>query len=365
MMLLRPSASHRWSKCAMSERAETTGGALPDLEGDAAREGTCAAWVAEVVINGDAGTAEDMLGKVHENGVEIGEDMVRFVQPYIDMVMSRNQPEAEVYGEVVFGEHAKLAGTSDAHGWSEDNRVLFIDDLKYGYEVVEPFENTQLICYAFLALAKLRTEGVVGPELIQLSIYQPRAQHRDGIYRKWVVSPAELNGYFHSLVHAAEAVAVTDTAAPGPHCKHCRLAAKCEALTHSVYAIDDTVQSRAILDPSGQQLSDELIMLERLEALMKARKAAVETEIEIRLGQQKFVPGWGMLDKKGKAAWKHAPEIIGGMCGIDPWDKKPITPAEARRRGAPPKLVESLSYSPTIGKTLQRVDDRQIAKLFK
>ena len=350
----------------MSQRAETTVGALPDDEGDAAREGTCAAWVAEVVINGDATTADDTLGKVHENGVEVDEDMVRFIQPYIDMVTPRKNPQAEVKWTINWpNDVARLEGTSDAQGWSEDGRVLFIDDLKYGYEIVEPFENTQLICYMALALARLSAEGVKPPELIQLSIYQPRALHRDGIYRKWVVSYAEAQTIVERLFKTINDAAQTDTATPGSHCKHCRLAAKCEALTHSVYAMTETIQSRAILDPNGQQLADELDMLHRLDALMKARKIAVESEIEIRLSQQKFVPGWAMMDKKGKAAWKHPPEVFGGLCGIDPWDKKPITPAEARRRGASPKLVESLSYSPTIGKTLQRVDERQIAKLFK
>ena len=361
MIVLRPSSAHRWAKCSLSVDAPVTEGSLPDDDTDAAREGTCAAWVAEVVINGDAGSAEDMLGKVHNNGWTVDENMVRFVQPYIDMVMSRHDPEAEVSHGVVIGD-CSMTGTSDAQSYSADKRVLFIDDLKYGYGVVEPYRNRQLICYAFLAVARGIPDTV---ELIQLSIYQPRAQHSDGIYRKWVVSLEELQIHFNEIKDAAMRISSDRIGNPGPHCLHCRLAAKCEALTHSVYTMFDTVSSRDILSPNGQQLADEMDMIERLDDLLNARKIAVETEVEIRLGQQKFVPGWGMIDKKGKSAWKHDPEIIGALCGIDPYEKKPVTPAEAKRRGAPEALVKSMSYLPVIGKKLERVTDRKIKDMFK
>ena len=82
-MLLRPSAAHRWWRCSASISATRLPDALPEEDQDAAREGTCAAWVAECVINGDASSAADMLGRSHENGWEVDDDMVRHVQEYM------------------------------------------------------------------------------------------------------------------------------------------------------------------------------------------------------------------------------------------------------------------------------------------
>ena len=60
-------------------------------DGDAAREGTCAAWVAELVINGDATCAEDMLGKVHANGWEVDEEMVKHINAYLAILPADGQ----------------------------------------------------------------------------------------------------------------------------------------------------------------------------------------------------------------------------------------------------------------------------------
>ena len=60
----RPSASSIWTKCVGYPRLIST---LPKgwetRSADPAREGTCAAWVAEMVLTGVAQECHDMIGE--------------------------------------------------------------------------------------------------------------------------------------------------------------------------------------------------------------------------------------------------------------------------------------------------------------
>lgn len=366
-LFLRPSASHRWFEC--SESLFTTSDDLPDHDTDAAREGTCAAWVAECVLNGDAGSADDLLGRVHKNGWEVDEDMVRYVQPYIELCETRTDGIAEETWEITWpdgqgGHKAKLAGTSDHKGWANTERkIRHITDLKFGYGIVEPFENRQLLCYAYLDYAKMVADGVTLPEMYVLSIYQPRAQHPNGVYRKWVISMDEALVYFRQINDRVESFTSGGTRV-GSWCDHCLRAARCAALTESIYSMWTPVSDRPFLNPTGQQLADELAMLERFETLFKARQAAVEAEAEVRIKQRKFVPGWGMVNRQGKSAWKFEAETIRMMTGIDPYVQKVVTPAELKRRGANKDVVKELTHTPTIGQKLGRVTESDIARQF-
>lgn len=331
---------------------------LPDRETDAAREGTCAAWVAEVVINGDASCAEDMIGKTHSNGWMVDEDMAMHVQNYIDIASDRKDVTAEVFRKHEVAGFPTLQGTLDRESYSLDGSIYYIDDLKYGYDVVEPFENRQLICYAFLAFWR----GVTS-DRVELSIYQPRAIHKEGPYRTWSVTRAELAPYFADLANRIEQIA-SGIANAGSWCSHCLRAASCDALTRSVYSMWEPVSSRDIVKPTGVQLADELVMLDRMSSLLKARKAAVEMEAEVRIDAGQLVPGWNMSDNYGKSAWNCEPETIRMLTGVDPYVKKTVTPAELKRRGADKGVVASLTHRPRIGRKLKQVDERDIKRMF-
>ena len=358
-MLLRCSAANRWWKCAFSTTKHPS--ALPERDTEAADDGTCAAWVAEVVINGDATTAEDMLGKTHQNGVMVDEDMVRHVQTYLDIVQRYENTEAECYGEIVFPGDIRVAGTADVRAWEGSTRRIV--DLKYGYEPIEP-TSKQLLCYAIIDWVNMTDEQRARVAEYRVSIVQPRAQHRHGINRELTLSLTDLN---NSIQELSEIVANIHSGVQhvGSHCKHCTLAAGCEALTQSVYAIVSDITGRAYLEPTGQQLADELAMLDHYSDLLKARKAAVEAEAEGRLARQEFIPGWAMVETIGKTAWRHQGPAIQMLTGIDPYESKLVTPAEMRRRGAKPEVLEKITYRPVVGRKLSRVNQDDIARMFK
>jgi len=338
----------------MSEHLVRQPRALPDTEIDAAREGTCAAWVAECIINGDATCADDLVGKTHENGWFVDQTMADNVQPYVKMLQARS---AGVQAEVRIS-FDNVQGTLDA--LSVDGTTLYIDDLKYGYGIVEPYLNKQLLCYMAGILDQYK--GTVTN--VQLGIYQPRAIHPDGIYRTWDLNFELAEGYVNWIRELAAAVSDASTAHPGPHCMHCLRAHDCVALTHSVYDMWEPVNANGLTDATGPELSDELKFLHRLRDILEARVTGLEADIEGRLSRNEFVPGWAMAEKTGKRMFTVDGDTIKAFTGIDPWDKKLITPAELERRHANKDVVKAMTKTPRIGRKLTRVSEKTIAKMF-
>lgn len=359
MITLRCSGAAGWTRCGFKPHLESLPGALPDEEGDAAKEGTAAAWVAECVVNGDAYTAEDLVGRVHRNGVEIDPDMARFIQPYIERIQTFGG-SAEIYGELPAPDGSfKIAGTSDAQYWTtpEDYHV---DDLKYGFGIVEP-TTEQLLAYALIAHY---VYGIT-PRRWHLSIFQPRAMHPLGPYRTRTITHDEFLIEAGMLWTAAIKTVNPVAATPGEHCDHCRAAAICTALTHSVYSMWQPINDRTYIEPTPQQLADELEMLDRMSELLKARKEAVEAETLVRLNGGQVIPGWAKMPTQGKRKFKYPADVIQAMTGIDPRITEICTPAELERRGANKSVLSALTTRPTVGYKLERYDSNKIGAMFK
>jgi hypothetical protein len=354
----RPSQANYWGNCAAFVRFSE--GRPEQPSGDAAREGTCAAWVAEVVLTGDAGSCLDLLGETHSNGWVVDETMVDLVQGYVDKVRSFG-------GTVVAEKHVTASqnplidGTLDSAICSIENRILRIPDLKYGRRVVEAYKNKQLICYGWGEFISL-PPGTI--DEIHLSIYQPRAFHRDGIHRTWVVTPEELHAEFMKLwLMAVEGEKPDSLATPGPHCRDCESAVPCLALTHTVYNLVDTVASRDQRDMTVEELSRELDFIDAAEKTVKARFNAVRSEAEARM-KKESIPNWSLSPNKGNRVFTEPGVTIHLMTGVDPFEKTLCTPAALERRGADPEIVKKLTKQPVTSHKLTRLDTEFFASLF-
>lgn len=356
MIHLRPSAAYRWSNCAAAPTFEDR--APPQPDSDAAREGTCAAWVAECVLKGDAHSALDMEGETHANGWLVTPDMVHYVQQYIDMIQSRGGvTTAEQFVRL----NEFIAGTFDS-STSASGPTLFVDDLKYGFRIVEIFENPQLIIYGAAELMRLNNPAITQ---VQLGIYQPRAFHPDGIYRTWTVTVPQLMELAGDLIERGRRCqSPNPIATPGRHCGDCRAIIGCAAHAHSVYAAFQLVESHQYRKMTGTELSAELDFVALAETMIKARKSAVETEAETRLRSGEHVPAYHIKERFGDRRFKYPADVVRAMTGVDPTEKKMITPAALERAGVPPDVVNALSERPTIGFKLQRIANNAFRKAF-
>jgi len=132
-------------------------------------------------------------------------------------------PETRVDFGDQFG-FVDLFGTSDVVRITDE--LLEIADLKYGRGVVEVEANTQLMLYLSGAVRKFGARP-----MYRLTVYQPRAFHKDGYIRSVDVTPGQLED-FNLLLEKAIAgnYAPKPEFTPGDHCRnYCSAMGSCKA----------------------------------------------------------------------------------------------------------------------------------------
>lgn len=356
---LRPSKAHRWTQCAASPSFES---ALPEqVPNDEAREGTCAAWVAECVLKGDAGECADLIDRNHSNGWLVTPDMAFFVQQYVDLIRSRGGlATAELYVSLT----ALIAGTLDS-ATMVDGPILYVDDLKYGYKIHDPFGHFQLLIYAG-ALLKMLLEAGRGQHIthVQLGIFQPRAFHPDGPYRTWTITVDELWQWCNWIIaRGDECQKPNPVATPGPQCGECAAATSCAALAMTNYAAFSYVQDHRQRKMTGPEAAQEWRFLDAAKKLIDARRKALEAEI-IERYKTEYFPGIKMEPSYGHRKFTADAATVKLFAGVDPTDKVMVTPAELERRGGDPVAIAAMTETPFIGHRLKTLPYNHIAKAF-
>lgn len=357
--LFRPSQAKYWSRCpAQPTFAERT---PPKLPGDPAREGTCAAWVGEQVLIGNYSKCHDMIGMTHENGWLVDRKMTGYCQEYVDMV--RGLGGSATAEEIVTASADPLIeGTLDSSTMTVTNGTLFVIDLKYGFDPVEAIKNPQLIIYGKGKLNKF-PPGTI--DQIVLAIFQPRGFHHKGVYREWVLTPAELERHFNELLIAAkECEKPNPEARPGTWCNDCDAASSCVALAETSHSIVYQIRSIEQRQMNVHELSSSLEFAREGMKIVRAHAKAVEAEAEARC-KLESIPGWVARQKYGHRKFTQPGVTVELITGVSPWDNEICTPAELERRGADKELVKKLCDQPKTGFKLEQITPEDIAETFK
>lgn len=357
---LRPSASSIWTKCHANPRISENAKTVPS-ESDAAKEGTCAAWVAECVLKGSFANCDAMIGMNHpENGWLVTDEMAYYCQEYVENVRSHGK-------RIVAEQYVRLtdyiAGTFDAGVLSDDGTTLHIDDLKYGFKIVDVYENTQTIIYGYGELLRRNDPNITH---VVLGIYQPRAWHPEGIYRTWKLSVSELHALASDIAAAGNAAQDPQAlATPGSHCEYCKGRLECAALPHTLYAWADVLERREQGAMTAEELSKEKLFLDKLKDMWDARVTAVDAEMKHRIENGEYVPVWGLKDRFGHRKFKVDAMTVHAKTGIVPFKTVEMTPAELEKAGADKKIMKDLTYSPVIGKKLEKFTDKDFGRMFR
>lgn len=354
-METRPSNAHRWVPCSAAPLFASH--APPQPAGDPAREGTCAAWVAEMVLKGDTPDAASLVGQSHANGWDVDDEMANFVQDYIDLI--RATP-----GQCFVEQHVRLsdriAGTLDSATLTP-NGMLIVRDLKYGRRLVEP-DTPQLIIYAGAMLGK------VGPvRRVRTEIYQPRGFHPHGIhrYREWTPEQIrEMCGYYDTRAQACHAP--DPIATPGPQCLDCEGASRCAALAATVANICTLVEMPGDRQKTPAEMASGLQFLRWAERIVKAAAQAAETEALARHMAGDTLPGWWLSNKLGQTRVTAKADMILAMTGKNPLDGKDIklTVADLKRVHLSDRQIRLFTVRPVIGHKLDPLDKSALAKMF-
>ena len=365
--ILRPSSADIWTNCpgqpALVERL------VPEQpSSDAAMEGTCAAWLAEQCLTGAIEKCRDLVDTVcPENNWPIDHIMANHIQRYCDMITGRG---GDIKAERRVHLNEFINGTPDAYATivmklphvKMSHTTLYVDDLKYGYGIIKPTSKQVLIYAAAIAWAMYHQGHA--PDLIQIGIYQPRGNTVDGIYRTRTVSFQELTDEANQVIEDGKKCFDPDALCiPGRHCKHCPAAHVCGALTTELYDVYEMLQGRKNRVSSLQELSSDLIFLEKLEDMVKGLKTAKTAEANAHIDAGKNIPGWSREPgRNGTRRFTKKPETIKAVTGIDPTSGKMVSVAELERMGADPSALKFLSEQPKTKSKLVQVTAEDIKR---
>lgn len=350
MIDINASALSRIMACAGSYALEEP---LEEDQSDNAKEGDAGHWCATEVFKNEGELGKP--GKKAPNGWATDKDMWDYAGDYVAVVMSegtKDKTDLEATAHWQATEKIRIRCRVDAFSWSEDGETLRLYDYKYGWRPVEVFENWQLVAGA-IGMCRNAVGGP--PKRIIMSVYQPRPYHQDGKHRTWEVTLEELAALHDRII--ARLTNLDDTLVTGEHCLYCLAAAgHCPAIRTASFNAVDVIMRGQAMELTPEDHAREMELMQRAEALVKQRVSWLEDLAVNRMKQGEILPGWRLAKAFGKTAWnsKKAVTDLAKAAGVKLFERVPVTPAEAIRRGVDEDMVKEHTNRPERGVKLAK-----------
>ena len=332
----------------------------PAPSGEPARQGTAAAWVAEQLLRGV------IAGPTAPNGVSVTDEMRAHANSYLEMAQDGRgvwHAEESVQCPRV---HPTCSGTPDLWYVLAALYELHVWDYKYGFGIVEAYENWQEICYFSGIMDLLRgseAHGIFDQRwTVVFHIYQPRAYHPEGHHRTWRVAAADLRAYVNRLNAAALiALGPDPRCLQGAHCKYCTARRGCPSAGMWAGWASDYAYAATPNDLTPEQMGVEINTLRAAADAIKYRLTALEEHALVQGG----VPGYGIGFGRGSLDWSvPVKEVlaIGDAYGVDLRNPDAVkTPTMAKTIGGIPKEVIEAITTKTPGKRQLMPQENTIA----
>jgi Protein of unknown function (DUF2800) len=352
MISLDATSLPRFMACRGSVDMEAAHPPLPDADDTVRDEGNAFHKLAEIGYAG--GDIDALVNTKAYNGVLITAEMAQHAHEYLALLQGVG---GGIEHETTWrADGIEVRGRADFISYNSQLNELLVVDAKYGYREVSPEMNWTLISHAVGWRTSTSMEGVT----VRLMIYQPRAFHPDGPVRSWTMALGSLT-YAYKRIEAQATIASALTT--NSHCYGCKAAATCPALRSAAAGVLE-VTSKSYADTmSGSDLSRELQLMDRAEALVKVRRDALVGLATHRIGVGQVVDGYGVQTTQGNRTWASHLEVndFSEAMGVDLRKSGWVTPAEAERRGLDPDLVAMATYRPTTGRKLTKIDIQKVA----
>ncbi len=234
-------------------------------------------------------------------------------------------------------------GSSDFLGRIGATAVVL--DWKFGDGVVvSAEENEQLMFYAAAAMRTPETAWVFdGATEIELIIVQPPE------VRRWKTTFKRIRSFELGLKRAVKASAAPDAPLKaGDHCRFCPAKPLCPVMTGAVDRAIRVQLSDVKPDLIGAYLKNAELLDDWIKELRGLAMQMMDAGVK--------VPGWKMVAKRGVRKWTNENEAAAALnaLGIDPFDTKILTPAQAEKvlkwtkQALPDNLVASVSSGTTF-----------------
>lgn len=234
--------------------------------------------------------------------------------------------------------------------------TLHVLDYKWGWILVNPVKNYQLLCYA---IGEILRRGQAFDKIV-MYVLQPRPHHEDSMLRVWEISYAELLEYKNQIDNVLEQIDLGNAPLQtGTNCKYCPAAGEaCIAMNRAFYnSIDYTFNDQFKQDQLSEvEISQQLDLIERVESLIKIKKDSIKELALNRIAAGKIIPGWTQEQSLGDRTWnpKMNPAVVEMLCGISIYEKKLVSPAQAEKMKVPKDFIANNVVRKFLGTKLVR-----------
>jgi hypothetical protein len=296
-------------------------GLPPEPDTEATLEGNAADWVVKQYAQGNEvahGTPIPLPGNF-----TVDYDMIHAAKQWRDLIGYGAISGVPVVCERIHP--TDCWGEPDGWNWLPIERVLKVPDFKYGFGVIEVFENWQLVTYTsgLLDTILATNPGLLDSDIwVEMSILQPRAPHPEGPVRKWRVRADQLRQYINIAHDAAvrawppehmASIVGEPEATAGPHCLHCPARGVCRTAQAAASKIVEFVGKSEAVALEPHALGVELGVLETAFKMMDGRIHALKAQAEAYLRSGKRVPNYAMAPTESRLRWNDgvtAAEIL-------------------------------------------------------
>lgn len=359
------SGAERWMNCPGSSVLLKQLNLPQSDEQDYRRDGVAAHEAAAHCLTTGVDTWEIVGQKFHD--VEVDQVIADAVQTYLnDVRQFIDYPTVMI--EQRIGEklpeppHPDFFGTVDFAAYGKDD--LIVEDYKHGEGiVVEPFENPQMMYYAYgiiLMRKQIFKVDVRSDRLVRLRICQPRAFHEDGPIREWETTAGEIIHWGENiLVPAMERADFDTTFDCGKHCRFCPAKLFCPLLS-GMFGAAARADVTQVPNFGQDRIAKEYEAIEAVQFYIKALKD--EAYRRNMLGNT--VPGTKLVLKKANRVWGPTAEpVFKEKFGEDAYTKPELkSPAEMSAISpAAKELVKQHCFTPQTGLTVVAASDPKAA----
>jgi len=302
-----------------------------ELPTDDRDEGIAAHHVAAATLTGLISDPVEMVDRQTRNGIFVTAEMSDHVAKFTDLITSRGYTGEAITGVEqpidfqIPNSDVVVTCRPDHFAFDTGSGVLYIDDFKYGWRTVEPFNHWTLIAYAIAVWREVIPQHNVS--MIVFTICQPRPLHRDGPVRDWTISGQELTALFVALCSVL--ANLQDVLNTGPHCRQCKALATCPAAREAGYNSIEAATVKFSDQIDGETLACEIRTLRRASDAIGLKLDAYE-ELAMHLIAQNgpnTVPGFNSEQQFGNRTYNGGltPEVISMLTG------KPIDAITTRK----------------------------------
>ncbi len=218
----------------------------------------------------------------------------------------------------------------------DEQRIVDVVDFKYGYRIVQPYDNWQLLSYGFQFI-KSHQRAHDAFRKLRLTIYQPRGAHSGGAWRSVELSSDEVAARYSELSEAIKLLGADDTRRTGEHCAYCPKLPTCGAARSAGQnAVDVSLNTDEIEELESSLLELEILNLRRAKTHVEERLNAMEELARARLARGEKFRRFRLDRSKPRTIWKDDVDfdLLELLTGVTMYSKKPghsSTSRKARR----------------------------------